>query len=68
MKPQPLVRRQAAFTRFGIVAVHLAEHLQHVAAFAGEVLRHIYKLPASMRQTVGQQDLGPGSKPRHIAR
>jgi len=23
MKPQPLVRRQAAFTRFGIVTIHL---------------------------------------------
>jgi hypothetical protein len=27
MKPQPLVGRQAALTCFGIVTIHLAQHL-----------------------------------------
>jgi hypothetical protein len=28
MKPQPLVRRQAALARFGIVTIHLAQHFK----------------------------------------
>src|ERR1035438_3427715 len=44
MKPQPLPRCQAALTRFGIVEIHLTQHLQHIAAFIGEVLRHIHEL------------------------
>jgi len=57
MKSQPLFLSQTALARFGIVAIHLAQHLQHVAAFAGEVLRYVHELPASVRETVGQQDL-----------
>src|ERR1035441_6799046 len=57
MKPQPLVRRQAALTRFGIVTIHLAQHLQHMAAFVREVLCHIHELPSSMR---GIQSSGYG--------
>ena len=68
MEMQPLVRRQPEIPCFGIVAVHLAKHLQHVATFGGEVLRHLNELPASMRQTVGQKDLRPRSETGHIAR
>jgi hypothetical protein len=57
MKPQPLILRQTALARFGIVAIHLAQHLQHVSAFDGEVLRYVHELPASVRETVSQQDL-----------
>jgi hypothetical protein len=56
MKPEALVRRQLAFPRFGIVTIHMTEHLQHIATFVGEVLRHFYKLPAPMREAVRQQD------------
>src|ERR1035437_1402177 len=41
MEPQPLLRCQAELTRFGIVEIHLTQHLQHIATFIGEVLRHI---------------------------
>ena len=68
VKPQPLIRRQATIASFGIMAVHLAEHLQHIAAFAREVLHHIDKLPASMRQAVGQEGLGLGPDSRDVAR
>ena len=57
MKPQPLVRLQVTLTGFGIVAIHLAQHLQHVAAFAGKVRRHFYKLSPTVRQAIGQQNL-----------
>jgi hypothetical protein len=49
MELQPLDRSQASITRFGIMAIDLAQHFQHIAAFAREVLRHVYKLPSSMR-------------------
>ena len=52
MKPQPLGRRQAAFTRFGIMTIHLTQHFQHVATFVREVLRNLYKLPASVREKI----------------
>ena len=68
MELQTLIRRQSMVPRFGIMAVDQAKHFQHIAAFAREVLRHVYKLPSSMRQAVGQKDLGPGVKPRDIAR
>jgi hypothetical protein len=49
MKPQPLVRHQSAFARFGIVTIHLAQHLQYITAFIGEVIRHIHELAACVR-------------------
>src|ERR1035437_1094520 len=49
MEPQPLLRCQAELTRFGIVEIHLTQHLQHIATFIGEVLRHIHELPSTMR-------------------
>src|ERR1700739_103942 len=57
MEPEPLIRRQAAFTPFGIMAVHLTQHFQHVATFVREGRRTLYKLPTSVCKTVGQQDL-----------
>ena len=57
MKSQPRVLSQTELARFGIVAIHLAQHLQHVAAFAGEVIRYVHELPASVRKAVSQQDL-----------
>ena len=48
MKSWPLVRRQAALTCFGIVAMHLAQHLLCVTAFVGEALCDHRKLSASV--------------------
>ena len=39
-------------TRIGIVAVHLAQHLQHVTAFVGKVRCHFEELSSSVRETV----------------
>jgi len=63
MELQPFFRRQTALTRFGIVTVHLTQHFQYVAAFIGEVLRHIHELPASMREAVGLKV--PTPPPQH---
>jgi hypothetical protein len=41
--------------------IDLAQSLQHIPAFFGEVHGNLYKLPSSMRQTVGQHDFNPGS-------
>jgi hypothetical protein len=49
MEPEPLIRRQAAFTRFGIMAIHLTQHFQHVATFVGE-----YRYSFTCRKSVGQ--------------
>ena len=62
------LRRQTTLTCFGIVTIYLARHRKHIAAFTGEVLRHIHELPASMREAVGRQDLHSYSQLRHIAR
>ena len=37
--------------------VDAAQLLQHEAALAGEVRHNLHELPASVRETVGQQDL-----------
>jgi hypothetical protein len=60
MKLQPLRPGQAMLTGFGIVAIHMAKHLQYVAAVVGEVCRHLHELPSSMREAVPQQDLYSG--------
>jgi len=57
MKPEPLVRRQTALMRCSTLTIHLAQQLQYEAAFAGKVLRALYKLPASVRNTVGRRGL-----------
>ena len=46
MKLQSLFRLQALLARLGIIAVYLAQHLEHVAAFAGKVRYHFHELPA----------------------
>src|ERR1039457_3865857 len=43
--------------RAPIVAVNLAQSLQHELALFGKIRRHLHKVPAAMRVTVGQQDL-----------
>jgi hypothetical protein len=48
VEPQPFLCGQTALTRLCVMAVHLAQHLQHVTAFLGEVGSHFYKLPPSM--------------------
>ncbi len=58
MKPQPLLRRQAALTRFGIVAVHLAQHLQHVTAFARES-----SAPLPQTAAFRERDSSPAESP-----
>jgi hypothetical protein len=68
MESQPLLRTQALLARFGIMAVHLAQRLQHVTAFGGKVLSHFYKLSATVREAFGQQDLHAGRQLRHVAR
>jgi hypothetical protein len=56
MKLQPLRAGQTTLTGFGIVAIHMAQHLQYVGALVGEVCRHLHELPSSMREAVPQQD------------
>src|SRR5215469_6754938 len=43
---------QAALAGFGVVALHLAQALQHVTALLRKVPRYGYDLPASMGQAV----------------
>jgi len=56
MKAQAFGWSESALARFGVVAIHLTEHLQHVAAFRGKVGGHFHDLPSAMRQAVGQQN------------
>ena len=53
---QALVRRQATLTHFGIVEIHLTQHLLQIATFVGEVLSYIHELSTSMSKAVRQQD------------
>src|SRR5260370_34382390 len=67
MESQPLLRTQSALPRFGIVAVYLAQCLQHVTALLGKVLGYFYKLSATVRQTSGEQDRYASGELRDIA-
>jgi hypothetical protein len=65
MKVQALFRPQT--TRIGIVALHLAQHLQYTAAFVWKVSPLLPRLSSPAR-AVRQQNLHPRGQPRNIAR
>ena len=54
--------------RLRIIFIYVAQRLQNIAAWFREVRGHFHKLPSSMRQTVGQQDLGAVAQFGRIAR
>jgi len=68
MKLETLRGRKAALARFRIIFIHSAQRLQNLTAWFREVRGDFHELPASVRQAVGQQDLGAvvklGSIPR----
>src|ERR1700757_1381959 len=68
MKLQTLFRPQTTLSRFGIVTIHLAQHLQDIATLIGEVRRYFHELSSSMGEAVRQQNLHPRSQLRNIAR
>ena len=51
MKLQPLSWRHDLLPGLGIVAIHLAQHLQNVTALLGKVGGHFYKLPTTVGKT-----------------
>jgi len=68
MKLQALFRPQTTLSRFGLVTIHLAQHLQYVATLIGKVPRYFHELSSSMGEAVRQQNLNPRSQLRNIAR
>ena len=58
MKLETLRWRKFSRARLRIVFIYVAQRLQNIAALFREVRGHFDKLPASVRQAVGQQDLG----------
>src|SRR5438309_1362633 len=61
MKLQPLLRCQRLRTRLGILAVDLAEHLQHIAAFVGKVRRYFHELSSSMGRQLASRISTPAA-------
>ena len=57
-----------ALARFRIIFIYVAQRLQNITAWFREVRGDFYKLPSSVRQTVGQQDLGAVGELGRIAR
>jgi hypothetical protein len=68
MKLQALFWPQTTLSRFGLVTIHLAQHLQYIATLIGKVPRYFHELSSSMGEAVGQQNLNPRSQLRNIAR
>src|ERR1700683_1624482 len=68
MKLQPFFRPQTTLSRFGIVTIHLAQHLEHIATLIGKVRRYFHELSSSMGEAVRQQNLHPRRQLRNIAR
>ncbi len=63
MDPPTLLRTPSALSRFGIVAVDLAQCLQHVTAFVRNVLGYFYKLPATVHQARGRFPISQENRP-----
>ena len=57
MKREPLGWRKLALARLRIIFIDVAQRLQNITAWFREVRGHFHKLPSSVRETVGQQDL-----------
>src|SRR5262249_47504526 len=57
MKPQSLIRYQPALTCLSIMTIHLAQHVQHVAALVGKIRRHFHKLPSTMSKAIRHHTL-----------
>src|SRR6266576_6922766 len=68
MKLQALFRPQTTLSRFGLVTIYLAQHLQYIATLVGKVRRYFHELSSSMGEAVRQQNLHPRSQLRNIAR
>src|SRR4029077_16224842 len=68
MKLQALFRLQTTLSRFGLVTIHLAQHLQYISTLIGKVPRYFHELSSSLSEAVGQQNLNPRSQLRNIAR
>ena len=57
MKRKPLGGRKPSLARLRIIFIDIAQSLQNITTLLREVRGHFYKLPSSMREAVGQQDL-----------
>jgi hypothetical protein len=57
MKLQALFWLQTTLSRFGLVTIHLAQHLQYIATLIGKVPRYFHELSSSMGEAVRQQNL-----------
>jgi hypothetical protein len=57
MKHEALGCRKMALARLRIIFIYVAQCFQNMAAWLREVRSDLYKLPSSVRQAVGQQDL-----------
>src|SRR6266852_6323531 len=68
MKLQALFRPQTTLSRFGLATIHLAQHLQYIAALVGKVRRYFHELSSSVGEAVRQQNLHPRSQLRNVAR
>src|SRR5712691_10476366 len=65
---QPLGRRRPLLPRHLVVAVDLAQSLQHIAALQREVVDHHDKIPSAVSQAVGQQQFQSPRHFRHVPR
>src|SRR5207245_7695479 len=68
MKDEALRGRKAALARLRIIFIYVAQRLQNITAWFREVCGDLYKLPSSVRETVGQQDLRAVGELGRIAR
>src|SRR5271169_2393278 len=68
MKLQALFRPQTTLSRFGLVTIHLAQHLQYIATLVGKVRRYFHELSSSMGKAVRQQNLHPRGQLWNVAR
>ena len=68
MKQQAVLRRQFGGACFRIIFIYVAQCFENVTAGIGETRRDFHKLPSSMREAVGQQDLDAFGKCGGVAR
>src|ERR1022692_2363903 len=68
MKRKALGYREMALARLRIIFVDVAQRLQNITAGFREVRGHFYKLPSSVCEAVGQQNLRAVAQLSYIAR
>jgi len=49
VEDKALLRRHALFPCLGVIAVYLAEDLQHKPAWLGKIRCHLYEIPPAVR-------------------